>query len=134
MREEDAQAAAVRRNFFNVEEDETMPPGDGVDGDSREVAEVLVVNGVELAVLDHRSHVRVLHGDRAGVGEQDAHALHGGEEYELIIAGGDLPSSVESVSLTHIGEIIESPLDHQLFLIDGTRESVLQPRAWQHFG
>ena len=67
-------------------------------------------------------------------GAEDAHALHGGEEYELIIVGTDLPAAVEGIPVTRIGEIIASPLDHQLFLIDGTSESVLQPRGWQHFG
>ncbi len=66
-------------------------------------------------------------------GATDAQALHGGEEYELIIVGVDLPAAVEGIPLTRIGEIIDSPLDHQLFLIDGTRESVLPPRGWEHF-
>jgi thiamine-monophosphate kinase len=67
-------------------------------------------------------------------GAKDVHALHGGEEYELVIVGLDLPAAVEGVPLTRIGEIIDSTLDHQLFLIDGPRESVLPPRGWQHFG
>jgi thiamine-monophosphate kinase len=61
------------------------------------------------------------------------HALHGGEEYELIIVGREFPNTIDDVSLTRIGEIIESGMDHQLFLIDGTRESVLHPRGWEHF-
>jgi thiamine monophosphate kinase len=59
--------------------------------------------------------------------------LHGGEEYELIIVGPELPPDVEGVPLTRIGEVIPSPLDHQLFLIDGTKEYVLKPQGWQHF-
>jgi hypothetical protein len=35
--------------------------------------------------------------------------------------------------LTRIGEIMESNIDHQAFLVDGTRESVLSPEGWQHF-
>ena len=46
-------------------------------------------------------------------GAGDAHALHGGEEYELIIVGLELPSAGESIPLTRIGEIIDSPLDPQ---------------------
>jgi len=69
----------------------------------------------------------------AAPGTQDTHVLHGGEEYELIIVGPELPAEVEGITLTRIGEVIPSPLDHQLFLIDGVRESVLKPQGWQHF-
>jgi len=64
---------------------------------------------------------------------QDMHVLHGGEEYELIIVAPELSSMIEGIPITRIGEIIDSALDHQIFLIDGTRESVLHPRGWQHF-
>jgi thiamine-monophosphate kinase len=60
-------------------------------------------------------------------------ALNGGEEYELLIVAPDLPPIIDGVPLTRIGEIIESSIDHQAFLIDGTQESVLYPRGWQHF-
>jgi thiamine-monophosphate kinase len=63
----------------------------------------------------------------------DHHVLHGGEEYELIIIGNELPALVEGVALTRIGEIIASGTDHQVFLIDGSTESVLLPQGWQHF-
>jgi len=66
-------------------------------------------------------------------GAADHHVLHGGEEYELIIVSPDLPDRVEGVPVTHVGEIIRSGMDYQAFLIDGTRESVLHPRGWQHF-
>jgi thiamine-monophosphate kinase len=66
-----------------------------------------------------------------GAGEN--HALHGGEEYELIVIAPDLPASIEGVPLARIGEIIESGNEHQAFLIDGTKESILHPRGWQHF-
>jgi thiamine-monophosphate kinase len=66
-------------------------------------------------------------------GSNDLHALHGGEEYELIIVAPSLPSEIEGVRVTRIGEIIPSVMDHQTFLIDGANESVLQPRGWQHF-
>ena len=58
----------------------------------------------------------------------DVQALHGGEEYELIIVAPELPAEIEGIPLSRIGEIIDSPLDHQLFLIDGTRESVLESK------
>lgn len=60
-------------------------------------------------------------------------ALHGGEEYELIIVARDLPQQIEGVPLTSVGEIIPSKLEPQAFLIDGANESVLRPRGWQHF-
>jgi thiamine-monophosphate kinase len=63
----------------------------------------------------------------------DEHVIHGGEEYELIVTAPDLPSSIEGVRLTRIGEVIDSSIDHQAFLIDGARESVLHPKGWQHF-
>src|SRR5206468_10868254 len=63
----------------------------------------------------------------------ESYVLHGGEEYELIIAAPELPPIVEGVPLTRIGEIIPSAVHHQVFLIDGARESVLEPQGWQHF-
>jgi thiamine-monophosphate kinase len=69
----------------------------------------------------------------AATGALDQHVLHGGEEYELIIIAPDLPETVESVPVTRIGEIVEPGTEHQVFLLEGTRESVLHPRGWQHF-
>ena len=66
-------------------------------------------------------------------GAEDGHALHGGEEYELIIVAPDVPKMIDGIPLTCIGEIIESEIEHQAFLIDGARESVLHPGGWQHF-
>jgi thiamine monophosphate kinase len=40
---------------------------------------------------------------------------------------------IEGVAITRIGEIIESGMDHQAFLLDGPRQGVLLPRGWQHF-
>jgi thiamine-monophosphate kinase len=65
---------------------------------------------------------------------EDRHVLHGGEEYELIVvAPPGLPSTHEGIPLTAIGEIIESAAENQAFLIEGTQQSVLGPRGWQHF-
>jgi thiamine-monophosphate kinase len=67
-------------------------------------------------------------------GAEDRHVLHGGEEYELIITGPpDLPKMIEGIPLTPVGEIIESGVENQAFLVEETRESVLRPRGWQHF-
>ena len=66
-------------------------------------------------------------------GTSDVQALHGGEEYELIIVAPDLPAEIDGVPLTRIGEIVASAMDYQIFLIENTRESVLRPQGWQHF-
>ena len=67
-------------------------------------------------------------------GAGDHHILHGGEEYELIaVSSEDLRGVVVNVPLRRIGEIINSGLENQVFLIDGTQESVLRPQGWQHF-
>ena len=66
-------------------------------------------------------------------GAPESYVLHGGEEYELILAAPELPPMIEGIPLTRIGDIIPSGIDHQVFLIDGDRESLLQPQGWQHF-
>jgi thiamine-monophosphate kinase len=67
-------------------------------------------------------------------GAEDHHVLHGGEEYELIVTGPPgLPRMIEGITLTPVGDIIESVGEHQAFIIEGTRESVLKPKGWQHF-
>jgi len=67
-------------------------------------------------------------------GAGDHHILHGGEEYELIVASPhDLAEARMNVPLRRIGEIIGSGVENQVFLIDGTQESVLRPQGWQHF-
>ena len=68
-------------------------------------------------------------------GAGDHHILHGGEEYELIVASPHDLAEVRmmNVPLRRIGEIIGSGVENQVFLIDGTQESVLRPQGWQHF-
>jgi thiamine-monophosphate kinase len=64
----------------------------------------------------------------------DAHVLHGGEEYELIIVGAEgFPDEVEGVTLTRIGEIVPVAMDPQIYIVDGSTESVLVPQGYQHF-
>ena len=70
----------------------------------------------------------------AAAGAGDDHVLHGGEEYELLIIAPELPAKIEGVALTRIGEVIASVNEqHQIFLDDGTSQSVLQPRGWNHY-
>ncbi len=82
-----------------------------------------------LHILEESSVSARIYKDRlpAAPGAEDRHVLHGGEEYELLIVSPD------SLPFDRIGEIIPSGLEHQVFLIDGTHESVLHPRGWQHF-
>ena len=96
------------------------------DGLSTDLSHILEESRVSARIYKDRIPV--------APGAQDTHALHGGEEYELVIVGPELPPEIEGVPLTRIGEIIESPLDHQLLLVDGTGESVVALKGWQHFG
>jgi thiamine-monophosphate kinase len=96
------------------------------DGLSTDLSHILEQSTVSARIYKDRIPV--------AAGAAEAHALHGGEEYELIIVAPELPAEIEGVPLTRIGEIIDSPLDHHLFLIDGAHESVLAPKGWQHFG
>jgi len=66
-------------------------------------------------------------------GAEDRHVLHGGEEYELIIAAPELPAMIDGVPVTRIGEITASRTGHEIVLVDDGHEAVLQPGGWQHF-
>jgi len=67
----------------------------------------------------------------AATGASDAHVLHGGEEYELLITATSLPEEIEGVKLTRIGEVVESIGGrHRVYL----GETVLEPRGWDHYG
>ena len=59
--------------------------------------------------------------------------LHGGEEYELLVVAPQLPSQIEGVTLTCIGEIVASTTEHEIVLIDGAGESVLRAQGWEHY-
>jgi thiamine-monophosphate kinase len=59
----------------------------------------------------------------------DAHVLHGGEDYELLIVANNLPAAIEQIPLTRVGEIV--PMDAQPeLLLDG---KVLPPGGFTHF-
>jgi thiamine-monophosphate kinase len=60
-------------------------------------------------------------------------ALHGGEDYELIVTGRSLPDVVENVPLTWVGEIVESQGIQEAYLISQSGDQVLVRRGWQHF-
>lgn len=60
-------------------------------------------------------------------------ALHGGEDYELIITGREFPDRIGEVPITRVGEIVESSDSHQIWLCTGSHEEILEPAGWQHF-
>ena len=72
----DAQRAAVGGQFFHIEEHQAVGRENLLDGRERQVAEVLVVDGVELIALDQPLQVRELHRDDTLRGQQGAQALH----------------------------------------------------------
>jgi thiamine-monophosphate kinase len=130
----DTQNTAVKRHLYPEPRYKVGPAASGQahamidisDGLSTDLTHILEESKVSARVYKDRLP--------AWPGAEDRHVLHGGEEYELIITGpSDLPKMIEDVPLTPVGEIIESEMSHQAFLIEGTRESALHPQGWQHF-
>jgi thiamine-monophosphate kinase len=124
---------AVRRHLFPEARHKVGP---AVAGQAHAMIDVSDGMSTDLSHILEESKVSArIYKDRLPIwrGADIEHALHGGEEYELIITAPDLPPAVDGVPLTRIGEIIESAMEHQAFLIEGARESVLKPRGWQHF-
>jgi thiamine-monophosphate kinase len=63
-------------------------------------------------------------------------ALHGGEDFELLLTVrpddvAKLPTRVDGVSLTRIGEIRE--VSQGVLIAEGSRTWNLEPGGWQHF-
>ncbi len=59
-------------------------------------------------------------------------ALHGGEDYELLVTAADLPSEVDGVSVARIGEIIAGD-SNRIVLVGESDEVILEPLGWRHF-
>jgi thiamine-monophosphate kinase len=60
-------------------------------------------------------------------------ALHGGDDYELLFAAPPdrrIPSFMGGVPITRIGRIVAG---RNVFILEGKRKVVLEPRGWQHF-
>src|SRR5271154_818078 len=70
----DAQRAAMRRNFIDIEERQTMGCEDLFSCRERKIGEVLVINGVELVLLYQAQEVGEFHGDKAVGLKQEFHA------------------------------------------------------------
>jgi thiamine-monophosphate kinase len=66
-------------------------------------------------------------------GASESEALHGGEEYELVIVAPELPGEIAGTTITRIGEIVRSTAENQIVLVDGAAESILQPQGWDHY-
>ena len=73
----DAQRAAVDRQLTNVVDEESVPSEQVIERGDRKVAEVLVIDRVELAVLDQVDHVGHLENrDPAGLLQQNGYPRH----------------------------------------------------------
>lgn len=62
------------------------------------------------------------------------HALHGGEDYELLFTGKKLPKNIAGVQVTKIGTIEKAKKNQppvRIRMADGT-ESALLPMGWEH--
>jgi thiamine-monophosphate kinase len=130
----DTNAPAVKRHLYP---EPRYKVGPAVADRAHAMIDVSDGLSTDLAhILDESNVSACIYRDRvpAWPGAQDHHVLHGGEEYELIIVAPDLPEAIEGIPVTRIGEIIESETDHQILLMDGTRQSILSPQGWQHFG
>ena len=95
------------------------------DGLSTDLMHVVKSSGISAKIFKQKLP--------AAKGATSAHVLNGGEEYELIIVAPKLPDQVEGVAITRIGEIIPSAGDPQVLLVDGSTESVLTPKGWDHY-
>jgi thiamine-monophosphate kinase len=60
-------------------------------------------------------------------------ALHGGEDYELLLTGRDLPLEIGGIPLHRIGEILDGGPPGGLVIRGSEGESELGPRGWSHF-
>ena len=60
-------------------------------------------------------------------------ALHGGEDFELIVTAADLPGEFEGIPITRIGEIIKPDPRGRILIVSGSSEQVLEPQGWRHF-
>src|SRR6185295_12008140 len=95
------------------------------DGLSSDLGHIVADSGVSAKIYLDRLPI--------AEGASDSDALHGGEDYELIIVALELPDKIEGTPVTRIGEILRASGEPQIVLVDATGESVLQAHGWDHF-
>jgi thiamine-monophosphate kinase len=96
------------------------------DGLSKDLGHIVAASGVS-ARVDARRIPRAPEVSLEG-------ALHGGEDYELLATGRDLPAELEGIGLTEIGEIIPPDPDAGIWLVGDSGQEALPDRTWRHFG
>ncbi|HKY26880.1 MAG TPA: thiamine-phosphate kinase, partial [Pyrinomonadaceae bacterium] len=108
---------------------------DGLSSDIHHLCEESRVGAlIESARIPRNEHVTALCGRRAL--DPLMLALHGGEDFELLFTVPKekmslLPTKVDGVSLTHIGEIRK--VFEGIHVAEGSRTWELKPEGWQHF-
>jgi len=95
------------------------------DGLSTDLSHIVTESGVSARIYKERVPV--------AEGASFSDALHGGEEYELIIVAPELPGEIEGVKISEIGDIVASSGEPQIVLVDGNEQSVLHARGWEHY-
>jgi thiamine-monophosphate kinase len=100
------------------------------DGISVDLGHVCQESGVSAVVEAARIPV--------GKGANLDHALHGGEDYELLFTaspGKKVPRRIAGVRLTEIGVIKKAGYYKSAIMVLGEngKEQPLEPRGWQHF-
>jgi len=107
------------------------------DGLSTDLAHLCRASGVNAEIEQTALPIHPLalkHGAKAALHD----ALHGGEDYELLLAAPAsvrMPSSIAGVPVTRIGTLIKRRAGQPLLTLlapDGSRE-VLEPSGWEHF-
>jgi thiamine-monophosphate kinase len=100
------------------------------DGLSRDLGHICRQSGVGAVVIAEQvpihDDVRRLSADRMSALE---HALHDGEDHELLFTAGQRPPLPAGIDCHHIGFVTEAP---GIFLQSGGKQSPLVPRGWEH--
>jgi thiamine-monophosphate kinase len=107
------------------------------DGLSVDLAHIAAASGCG-AVVDETRFADAIHPDAVRLSAQDGssaldHALHDGEDFELIVVVGPetSPSACTALGLIQIGELVERP-GIQIRNRDGSLHG-LPARGWEHF-
>lgn len=121
--------ALVRRGLATA----AMDLSDGLSSDLQRMCEA---SGVGAEVDAGRVPLHPLL-DGRDPGEALRHALHGGEDYELLFAarpGARVPAKIGDVRITEIGRVVERRRGaSRVALVGATgRRSPLRPAGWEH--